>query len=101
MKITRSFGNVSFEFELTNSELREAFYEYQHSGDEEDVQNTLEMFDGHEKLLKPIGEIMDDEELREMFIEAYRHAMDNDPDWSEVCYCAIEDVLTRKELMKS
>lgn len=100
MKITRTIEGHSFEIELNAIELMQAHFEFQHICDIEDVKNTLERFDGHERLLKPVSVLMDDEKLIEELARAHRNALDNDPDWSEVCYSAIEDVLLKKGLMQ-
>lgn len=100
MKIKRDFGNVSFEFDLSWLEIKEAYREYQHKADFEDVVTVLDMYHGDKRLTKSFESICDDKKLIEEFIIAYRKAMDNYDGWDDVCYLAIGRVLVEKGLMR-
>lgn len=86
MKIKRNVNGQEMEFELTDKECQEVFYEYRDECDKEDIQNMLDDMD-----------LSATNEQISLITDKYRDYLSDDDTW---CYCAenaIDYVLNNKE----
>lgn len=91
MKIKREINGQVFEFELSDSERREAFEELQHIYDKQDILNGLES-DYFEDKYGLSEKPLTDEEIEEA-ADLLRRYLENDDNWAICRDTAIEGFL--------
>ena len=102
MKICRKFistcpgeGNGIFEIELTTSELRAAYLEYQHELDVTDIMCVADSYDSDEEFQESYGITPEElEKIVEKCAALYRRWMDQqDNDWFDTASNVIHTVV--------
>ena len=84
MTIKRIVNGTEMSFELTESELMHAYYEWQNEIDKEDVQTVLD-----EMSLSVTGEQLD------LIVDTFRDCLSNDDNWLYHAEYAIERILNK------
>lgn len=86
MKIKRTINGEEYEFELTNEEAQDTYYEKKHMFDLCDTQMVLEQTNEDWILDLPTAKR---DAVVELIARRYRERMDNDDTW----YCTMKDVI--------